>query len=364
MDSRSAAEQLHRTKIDRVSQSLKMVTEVFFDVCYVKFDDFEKLGGLIPHEEARSRGILQFLPTYVDVLKFTKKQETIFISHQWLGYQGPDPAHVHYSAAVQAVRNFLELQGMEEEDVYVWIDYLCIPQKNKHLQKQSISALGLYASCSSQFIILAPETKHCDSGNVANVVTYESRGWCRLEQWACITAGKLPHMYIWDGSGLEELGGKPDLLLDSVQVFEGDFTDPSDKDMLVDTVMGLWSIMYYDSQKLMMGSPLPAAVDSSDETTLHSLVMQNKARVFPKDYFGDLIDVLEELIDGAEDNSLSEMLKRRDSQLSTRKPSHVLNSSSVIPCSPADSSALPSSSVVVVKAKKKSKVSALFDPAP
>jgi hypothetical protein len=67
--------------------------------------------------------------------------------------------------------------------------------------------------------------------------------------------------------------------LESIFVFEGDFTVEEDKDKLVNVVLGLWSLVDADTE----GSE---TVDS-----LHELVQAHRDRVFPRRYFGKLIEV-------------------------------------------------------------------------
>jgi hypothetical protein len=102
----------------------------------------------------------------------------------------------------------------------------------------------------------------------------------RLEQWARIVVGGLAQMYIWLGNELEPIENKPKWYHDSIHVFQGDFTCPDDKYVLVDTVCGVWA------------HALRARAE--DSAVLIDLVRKNKASIFPKEYFGDLIEILEE----------------------------------------------------------------------
>ena len=57
-----------------------------------------------------------------------------------------------------------------------------------------------------------------------------------------MSAGGLDGMYITRGDAVEELAGNQDWYADSIEVFDGDFTDPNDRHKIVDTVICLWAI--------------------------------------------------------------------------------------------------------------------------
>jgi hypothetical protein len=63
----------------------------------------------------------------------------------------------------------------------------------------------------------------------------------RLEQWARLVVGGLERVYLFDGERLIELGTKPEYYQVSIKVFDGQFTDPRDKQKLVPTILGLWA---------------------------------------------------------------------------------------------------------------------------
>ena len=69
---------------------------------------------------------------------------------------------------------------VNEDELYVWCDYVSIPQANKTLQSLSISSLTVYSSICRFFVIVCPPTLHADSGKVCDAATYQRRGWCRL----------------------------------------------------------------------------------------------------------------------------------------------------------------------------------------
>jgi len=271
-------------KIVRVTKAAGAVTTCGFSVCFVKYEAFKKYGKFIPHEQALKNGDLVFLHTYQDVLAFISVVETVFFSHQWLSYQTPDPNGLHYKAVIAASEHLVAEHQLERASLFLWIDYLSIPQRNPVLKNLSIASLGVYASVCKYFIIIAPTTTH-ENSTVCDSESYQRRGWCRLEQWARIAIGGFVQMYLWLGeeNRLEALVNKPKWYHDSVHVFQGDFTQEGDKKILVDTVCGVWAHALRSKAK--------------ESAMLVELVAKHKATIFPKEYFEDLIEIMEERIE-------------------------------------------------------------------
>ena len=92
-------------------------------------------------------------------------------------------------------------------------------------------------------------------------------------------------MYLWLGeeNRLEALVNKPKWYHDSVHVFQGNFTQEGDKKILVDTVCGVWAHALRSKAK--------------ESAMLVELVAKHKATIFPKEYFEDLIEIMEERIE-------------------------------------------------------------------
>ena len=83
-------------------------------------------------------------------------------------------------------------------------------------------------------------------------------------------------------AALTQLASKPGWLSQSIRVMDGDFTVPSDREQLVDVVLGLYAF---------------TAVTGEDECGLQHLIENVKDSVFPKAVFGDLVDRLESELD-------------------------------------------------------------------
>lgn len=177
----------------------------------------------------------------------------------------------------------------------MWRSYLSIPQRNPILKGLSIASLGVYASVCKYFVVVAPPVNHKITQEQCDEETYQRRGWCRLEQWARLAIRGFNQMYLHTGSSvLEPLANKPKWLRDSIHVFEGDFTVVEDKHALVDTVCGVWAHALRSQ--------------SADAQEITALVQKHRASIFPVEYFGDLVDILEDKINSLEFDEMGEHL--------------------------------------------------------
>lgn len=71
---------------------------------------------------------------------------------------------------------------------YVWVDCQSIPQTCHFTQELAISTLTIYCTLCTYFCIVANTAIHADIGAPCDLKSYHSRGWCRLEQFARLTA--------------------------------------------------------------------------------------------------------------------------------------------------------------------------------
>ena len=155
--------------------------------------------------------------------------------------------------------------------------YASIPQANATLKKLAIDSLAIYASACRYFITLAPDATHFDTLAPCDEESYSKRGWCRLEQWANATSG-FTGMFVFGRKRVLEPISSTETMKDSVFVFEGDFTIAADKYKIVDTVLGLWSIV----------------LANRGDSSLLDRVELDRERVFPKAYCGELPDLVQE----------------------------------------------------------------------
>jgi hypothetical protein len=163
---------------EQVEQALTGVNELGFSVCFVALSSLKKAGQLKSHEAWRNAGELKMMDTMDEVLSFVKEKPTIFLSHQWLSSDAPDPEKQHYHAIVRAVNMICEEEKLNEDEVYCWVDYASIPQANANMKQQSISTIALYASVCRYFVGVCPEitTTNMDQKVDYNLATYQERG--------------------------------------------------------------------------------------------------------------------------------------------------------------------------------------------
>ena len=49
--------------------------------------------------------------------------DVIFVSHQWLGFNTPDPNGVHYKVICDACEYLLTRDKLAAEELYLWVEY-------------------------------------------------------------------------------------------------------------------------------------------------------------------------------------------------------------------------------------------------
>lgn len=286
---------------DRIDRACAATKTCMFNVCFIKYTAFKAAGKLVRHELHREQGNIISLDTYEEVFEWVSTHSTMFVSHQWLGFTEPDPDHIHFPAICSACETICSTFNIDEDKLYIWVDYISIPQMNNYLKGLSIASLAVYASVAKYFVICAPKCMHKDKQLECNADTYQRRGWCRLEQWARMTVGGLHDMYLHEDGKLQKIEDKPDWYEMSIKVFEGDFTVDDDKWNLVDTVMGLWYVALLNESHM-------------NNTLLKELVEKNKDTVFPKKYFMNYIETLEKRVSdmnvkGSGENHHAELIR-------------------------------------------------------
>eukprot|EP00397_Hematodinium_sp_SG-2012_P009711 GEMP01009802.1.p1 GENE.GEMP01009802.1~~GEMP01009802.1.p1 ORF type:complete len:647 (+),score=158.03 GEMP01009802.1:346-2286(+) len=158
------------------------------------------------HEELLARGVLV-------EHKLGDTEPIIFVSHQWVSMDHPDPDFTQFAVLQGAIRRLLagdevrsdwlhSLVGLKDEvdngwatslqNARVWYDYFSVPQAPCHRLDtiSAIQSIPAYVEMATFNFILAPTIDHrehldahgdallCDS------YSWEKRGWCRLELFA------------------------------------------------------------------------------------------------------------------------------------------------------------------------------------
>jgi hypothetical protein len=149
-----------------------------------------------------------------------------------------------------------------------------IPQQSIPLMQLAVDSLAVYAAMCKYFVVIAPNAVH-ENTNECNLASYARRGWCRLEQWARMTAG-FTGMYLATDSGFQPFEMMN--VNSAMRVFEGDFTVSSDKNKLLCTTLGLWARIVQSTE----------TDPSSDLMDMREHIMMHQQEIFPPDIFGDL----------------------------------------------------------------------------
>ena len=102
------------------------------------------------------------------------------------------------------------------------------------------------------------------------------------------------HMWLFEKDDLHKLAELPSWVEQSINVFTGDFTCASDKDKLVDVVLALYACCIACGRY----KPAKGTVTIEDDTEskalwLSALIDRNRKSIFPPEWFGDSIEILE-----------------------------------------------------------------------
>ncbi|KAL1511077.1 hypothetical protein AB1Y20_005900 [Prymnesium parvum] len=297
----------------RLQTAVQATQKLSFPFVLMPLKNFQSIGKLITHEEARDAGHLKFVDTSSAVTDFVAHGRVIFISHQWLGSHAPDPGNIHYPSILKGVDRLLEMKNIDASRAYIWCDYFSIPQVNKACQMGAISSIPQYAFNSAYFLVCAPPAIHSDTGLRVDVTTYLKRGWCRLECWAYLALNNAVRMYALtnDEEGLKCFAQNPDWFHCVLDVISGEFTVESDRMLLVDTILGLHALGRLFRNVLAQSavcelSEVTSASQISDHAgtaeklrpsehlaRLDEFILEQSSKIFPKQYFGDLVETLE-----------------------------------------------------------------------
>lgn len=194
-----------RKRLAVVESAVEDIDRVRFPMCVMRLEDFEALGKLISHEDARSQALLNFLDT-PEALE-EHQQHTAFVSHQWTGFSHPDHTGVQYKSMVTACSAIRD--HLNHDLRWVWVDYFSIPQRNRDQQQVAIDTLAVYAAHSAVFLAAVPSCSHAELGARVDAGSYMGRAWCRLEQLAFMSAhshlDRLPAYTCGGGTVLQPL---------------------------------------------------------------------------------------------------------------------------------------------------------------
>eukprot|EP00927_Polykrikos_kofoidii_P012203 TRINITY_DN15246_c0_g3_i1.p1 TRINITY_DN15246_c0_g3~~TRINITY_DN15246_c0_g3_i1.p1 ORF type:complete len:992 (+),score=108.85 TRINITY_DN15246_c0_g3_i1:203-2977(+) len=279
-----------------------------FPMALICAERFLTLSSLPPFESV-SIANLVILHSISQAYNFKSSRKILFLSHQWLGFPLPDPDSLHIGVMKNAVDHAVKLLGMGSDEVYVWIDYICIPQVNRKMQEMAITSLVTYISLCDVFIIVAPECVHSDSNLPCDEATYRSRGWCRAELLIKILTSGFGNVYIArsDCAALETVGRDDDI--SSLNIFEGDFTCCSrkharmlscDREKMQNALIGLYAhlLLSYKVRNNVSRCESILKAETSFRLSLESSSISNRGETttVSRSLFGDLVEVCRELV--------------------------------------------------------------------
>jgi len=310
---KKAHEQLMESTLDDATRALRLLD---YPLHLVRGEDFLQEGKLMRHEIMRNTHRLTVLDNIGDVDAFTQAgKQIVFFSHQWTSFTSPDPNNHQYESMVGAVKELANRNGWDPslKDVFVWVDYSCIPQANTSVQSLAIRSLAVYASSATYFIIVAPKTAHADLNHICDLDTYQRRMWCRAEQVCHSMRNGTTGMFLATGNAeeLEFRPVKPDFFLESLHVFNGELTccrfehkgmKSCDRQSLVVPILGLYGELYRAAHDGIKGG-----ADMSTVKAFLKEIEKHQEDVFPRTFkmvrwrkstkvveeellFGDLID--------------------------------------------------------------------------
>ena len=241
-----------------INESIRALHQLDYPLHLVRGDEFVAEEKLMRHEVLRNTHKLTVLDSLPDVDAFIAAgKHIVFFSHQWTSFNLPDPSNKQYEAMCVALRELAKSNGWDEslKDIFIWVDYSCIPQANPSTQTLAIRSLAAYASSATYFIIVAPDTKHADMDDQCDIATYQLRMWCRAEQVCHSMRNGTEGMYlaIGIGSGSDLVPVNNDFFQESLHVFDGQLTccrlehkgmSACDRQSLVVPLLGLYGELY------------------------------------------------------------------------------------------------------------------------
>ena len=305
-----------------LNEAIRALHELDYPLHLVRGDEFFEEGKLMRHEVLRNTHKLTVLDSLPDVDAFISAgKHVVFFSHQWTSFTLPDPSNQQFTTMCVALKELCKRNGWNEnlKDVFVWVDFSCIPQANSSTQNLAIRSLAAYASSATYFIVAAPDTPHADLDDTCDLTTYQRRMWCRAEQVCHSMRNGTQGMYLAVQNDNPLVPVKPDFFRESLHVFDGDLTccrlehkgtGACDRQSLVIPLLGLYGELYRAAHDGIKGGNAEAL--ASVEAFLNEIEMHQET-VFPRSFqrvtwrknkrimeevllFGDLIDRMRDRI--------------------------------------------------------------------
>ena len=173
--------------------------------------------GAIPR-----RSVLNPAPVHVPVTALGPKDRVLFFSQRWLtpsprSAATPDDAEgTKYKQIVASCSAYAELNSIDENNIYIWLDFSSVDQDDDDELIKGVNSLALYVCSSDAFISI----DHAD---------YFNRGWCLME---CMfaDAAKAPRYTLTKDNELKPMD--INMRLECKVPAEGSFTVESDREIM------------------------------------------------------------------------------------------------------------------------------------
>ena len=299
-----------------LNESIRAIHALDYPLHLIRGNEFVEDGKLMRHEVLRNTHKLTILDSLADVDAFVAAgKHVIFFSHQWTSFSAPDPSGNQYRAMCHAVRDLARQNGWDTslKDIFLWIDYSCIPQANPSIQTLAVRSLAAYAASATYFVIVAPNARHADLDDTCDLDSYQKRMWCRAEQLCHSMRNGTEGMYLAMDDKSPVAPVENDFFQESLRVFDGELTccrlehkgmGACDRQSLVIPFLGLYGVLFRAARE---------AKDDGNEDALASVstfleeIEKNQETIFPRTFqrtmwrknkrvteeitlFGDLID--------------------------------------------------------------------------
>ena len=123
------------------------------------------------------------------------RSHTYFVSHNWDHDDHPDNEHSTKLRWLQNLNKHLSIP--EETDIWLWWDYLSVPQKDEKKKRLAIESINSYATLCSRFLPIVRDADEWENiyGTPPNgggeamrgsLEAYQRRTWCRFEVIAAL----------------------------------------------------------------------------------------------------------------------------------------------------------------------------------
>jgi len=314
-----------------LNESIRAIHALDYPLHLIRGNEFVEEEKLMRHEVLRNTHKLTILDSLADVDAFVAAgKHVVFFSHQWTSFTAPDPSGNQYRAMCNAARDLAKQNGWDTslKDVFIWVDYSCIPQANPSIQNLAVRSLAAYAASATYFVIVAPDARHADLDDTCDLDTYQKRMWCRAEQLCHSMRNGTEGMYLAVDDTSPVAPVESDFFHESLHVFDGELTccrlehkgmEACDRQSLVIPFLGLYGVLSRAAHEATDGNEDAIASVS----TFLEEIEKNQEAIFPRTFqrtmwrknkrvteeitlFGDLIDRMRARVNSGADFDVQE----------------------------------------------------------